>query len=90
VTVLPEEWDKVAEYVWEHREYFTGVSMLAATGDKDYAFAPNEAVTTPVDEARWNAILAGYKPVDYTMIVENTDDTTLSSELACAGGACLI
>ena len=88
VTVRPEEWDKVADYLWENREYFTGVSLLAASGDKDFAFAPNEEVTTPADEARWNAILESYRPVDYTAIVEDNDETNLSGELACAGGVC--
>jgi len=88
VTVRPEEWDKVADYLWENREYFTGVSLLAASGDKDYAFAPNEEVTTPADEARWNAILESYKPVDYTAIVEEGDETNLAGEVACAGGYC--
>jgi ribonucleoside-diphosphate reductase alpha chain len=89
-TVQTDEWDKVADYLWENREFFTGVSMLASTGDKDYAFAPNEAITTVADESRWNAILAGYKPVNYMSIVEASDDTNLSGEAACAGGACLI
>jgi ribonucleoside-diphosphate reductase alpha chain len=89
-TVQTDEWDKVADYLWENREFFTGVSMLASTGDKDYAFAPNEAITTVADESRWNAILAGYKPVNYMLIVEASDDTNLSGEAACAGGACLI
>jgi len=90
VTVRSDEWDKVADYLWENREYFTGVSLLSDTGDKDFAFAPNEAVTTEADEARWNAILAAYKPVDYTSLVEDHDDTNLSQEPACAGGACSI
>jgi ribonucleoside-triphosphate reductase len=90
VTVRPDEWEKVADYLWENREYFTGVSLLASSGDKDYAFAPNEEVTTPADEARWNAILESYKPVDYTLMVEDDDETNLSSEAACAGGACAI
>lgn len=90
VTVRPEEWDKVADYLWENREFFTGVSLLASSGDKDYAFAPNEAIVTAADEARWNAILENYKPVDYTAILEDTDDTDLSGEVACAGGVCAI
>jgi ribonucleoside-triphosphate reductase len=90
VTVKANEWDKVAEYLWDNRSFFTGVSMLAATGDKDYAFAPNEEVTTEADEMRWNAIMSGYKPVDYTTFTEEVDDTNLANELACAGGACSI
>ena len=88
VTVRPEEWDKVSDYLWENREYFTGVSLLASTGDKDFAFAPNEEVLTPADEARWNAILENYRPVDYTTLVEESDATNLTGEVACAGGVC--
>ena len=90
VTVRDDEWDKVAEYLWENREFFTGVSLLASTGDKDYAFAPNEAVITPADEARWNQILESYQPVDYTLLYEASDDTNLNGEIACAGGVCSI
>jgi ribonucleoside-diphosphate reductase alpha chain len=90
VTVRPDEWDKVADYLWENREFFTGVSLLASTGDKDYAFAPNEAIVTPVDEARWNAILESYEPLDYTLMVEDSDDTDLKGEVACSGGVCLL
>jgi ribonucleoside-diphosphate reductase alpha chain len=90
VTVKPDEWDKVAEYLWDNRDFFTGVSLLPSSGDKDYAFAPNEEVITPADEARWNAILEGYTPVDYSNLVEEGDSTNLTSEAACAGGYCSI
>ncbi len=89
VNVKPDEWDAVAEYLWKNRDYFTGVTLLSFTGDKDYAFAPNEAVVTEADEARWNLLAANYKPVDYTAIIEMEDGTALIGEAACAGGACL-
>ncbi len=89
-TVHPEEWDDVADYLWTNREFFTGVSLLPASGDKDYSFAPNEAIVTPSDEHRWNDILMGYKPVDYTAMVEDDDATDLTGEVACAGGVCAI
>lgn len=90
VTVKPDEWDAVAEYIWTHRETFSGVSLLPSTGDKDYSFAPNEAVTTPSDEIRYNQLVHDYTPVDYTEIVESADGTDLVGEAACAGGACAI
>lgn len=90
VTVRPDEWEKVSDYLWENREYFTGVSLLASTGDKDFAFAPMEEILTEADEARWNAILEHYRPVDYTNLVEESDETDLIGEAACAGGACEI
>jgi ribonucleoside-diphosphate reductase alpha chain len=90
VTVRPDEWEEVANYLWANREYFTGVSLLSFSGDKDYAFAPNEAVVTSADEHRWNDILTAYKPVNYTSLVEEGDSTDLAGEVACAGGVCLI
>lgn len=88
VQVKPDEWDAVADYLWENREFFTGVSLLPNTGDKDFAFAPNEAIVTEADEARWNQLLAHYKPVDYTLLIEEEDATDVVQEPACAGGAC--
>jgi ribonucleoside-triphosphate reductase len=90
ITVQPDEWETVAEYIWEHREDFTGVSMLPASGDKDYAFAPNEEVKTAADEARWNEIITKYKPLDYSQLVELSDETDLKGEVACASGVCSI
>jgi ribonucleoside-triphosphate reductase (thioredoxin) len=90
VTVGPDEWDDVASYIWANRELFTGVALLQNTGDKDFAFSPNEAVTTPADEQRWNEILRGYTKVDYASIVEVDDSTNLTGEAACAGGLCSI
>ena len=90
VHVKDEEWLEVAEYLWENQDFFTGVSLLPALADKMYAFAPNEEVVTKADETRWNTILASYKPVDYAAMTEDTDTTNLSSEAACAGGACAV
>jgi ribonucleoside-triphosphate reductase len=90
VQVRPDEWERVAEYLWEHNAHFTGVSLLPATADKQYAFAPHEAIETEADEARWNTLLAHYTPVDYTALVEDADGTDLRGEAACAGGACSV
>jgi len=90
VTVGSGEWEEVSKYLWANRNMFTGVSMLPSTGDKDYAFAPQEAVRTEADEARWNQLVASYKVVDYTQIFEASDETDLAGEAACAGGACSI
>lgn len=44
VTVLPDQWDEVEEYVFANRKFFAGISFLGASGDKDYAQAPNSEV----------------------------------------------
>jgi ribonucleoside-diphosphate reductase alpha chain len=47
VVVKPDEWDVVGKYIYENRQYFTGVSLLSDSGDKDYAQAPFEKVLSP-------------------------------------------
>jgi hypothetical protein len=88
ITVRPDEWEAVLDYLWTNREFFTGVTLLSSSGDKDFAFAPNEAIVTSADEQRWNDILLRYKSVDYTSLIESEDGTHVSMEPACAGGLC--
>lgn len=88
ITVRDGEWDAVANFLWRHRDDFTGVSLLPDSGDTIYAFAPFEAVKTEAQERRWNELVAGYVPVDYTALFEAEDGTALTAEAACAGGSC--
>lgn len=90
ITVRPDEWDTVADYLWEHRNSFTGVSLLPDDGDQVYAFAPFEAVKTEAQERRWNELVMGYKPIDYLAVYEAEDGTNLTGEAACSNGSCSI
>lgn len=86
VTLRSDEWDSVADRIWEHRDSFTGIALLQDAGDKAYAQAPREAVATAEDIQRWNQL--GYIPVAYTELSEDEDITELKEVVACAGGAC--
>lgn len=88
LTVRDNEWEQVADYIWDNRADFTGISMLAATGDKMYQQAPHEEVITAQDETLWNELIAKFKPVDFTQMSEAEDVTNLQGEIACAGGSC--
>ena len=88
LTVRDGEWDAVADYIWENRSDFTGISMLASSGDKLYQQAPHEEVVTAQDETLWNELIANFRPADYTLMHEQEDATNLQGEIACAGGAC--
>jgi hypothetical protein len=90
ITVRPDEWALVADYLWKHRDSFTGVSLLPDDGDTIYAFAPFEAVRSEAQERRWNELVAHYKSVDYLSVLEAEDGTNLTGEAACAGGACAL
>lgn len=86
VTVRPNEWSEVADFIWENRARFTGVALLQETGDKAYLQAPLEAVETAADVQRWNML--AYHPVPYVELSESEDATKLAQVVACAGGTC--
>lgn len=86
VTVKDDEWEQVADLIWEQRKHFTGVALLADSGDKTYRQAPRESLSTPEDIVRWNQLV--YEPVDYREMAEADDQTRLADVAACAGGAC--
>jgi ribonucleoside-diphosphate reductase alpha chain len=88
ITVRPNEWDDVAEYIWDNRADFTGISMLHATGDKIYQQAPHEEVESIQDESLWNELISNFEPVDFTEMQEADDTTNPQGEIACAGGSC--
>ncbi|MBI2496676.1 MAG: recombinase [Opitutae bacterium] len=85
-TVPAGDWEAVADFIWRHREGFTGVALFAHDGAKRYPQAPREAVETDEDVVRWNRLK--YQPVDYRQLAEKTDETALKDVAACAGGAC--
>tara|TARA_Y100000310_G_scaffold89718_1_gene86831 strand:- start:936 stop:2906 length:1971 start_codon:yes stop_codon:yes gene_type:complete len=90
VLVKENEWDKVASYLYENRNYFAAVSLLAATGDKDFKQAPMEDIVTEKDEKLFNRLSKSLSSVDYTVLEEASDETALQQTLACAGANCEI
>jgi len=40
INIRPEEWDDVAEFIYEHRDNFAGIALLPQSGDLDYPQAP--------------------------------------------------
>ena len=86
ISVRPDEWNAVADFIWAHRHAFTGIAMLQDCGDKVYQQAPREGVVTAADIAKWNTL--AHQSVDYTQLEESEDITDLKQVVACAGGAC--
>jgi intein/homing endonuclease len=40
INIRPEEWDDVANFIYDNREYFAGIALLPQSGDLDYPQAP--------------------------------------------------
>ncbi len=47
INVKDDEWDIVADYIYDNRHFFAGIALLSMSGDKDYAQAPFQTVYTP-------------------------------------------
>jgi len=88
VSVKDDEWDFVTKYLFDNRQYFCAVSLLPDFGDKLYAQAPNESVSTETDKQKYEAIIKNMSSVDYTKLQENEDETSVQATVACAGNAC--
>jgi ribonucleoside-triphosphate reductase len=51
-TVKPDEWEAVENFIYDNKAWFAGISLLPASGDKDYPQAPFTAVYTPTETVR--------------------------------------
>ena len=85
ISLQPEEWYEAGEWMWDNREYYNGLSVLPYDGGT-YTQAPFEDITWH----EYQELMHSLKQVDLSNITETEDNTDLSGELACAGGACEI
>ena len=49
ITVKPDEWLEVENFIFENQQWFAGISLLPSSGDLDYAQAPFATVLTPAE-----------------------------------------
>ncbi len=47
ITVMDDEWESVTDKIYDNRQYFCGISLLSASGDKDYCQAPFSEIFLP-------------------------------------------
>jgi ribonucleoside-triphosphate reductase len=85
VSIREHEWDAVGNWMWENKEHFNGLSVLPYDGGT-YIQAPFE----DIDEEKYNKLMETLHDVDLSNVIELEDNTDLTGELACAGGACEI
>jgi len=85
ISLKEDEWDKAGKWMWDNRECYNGLSVLPYDGGT-YTQAPFEDIT----EEEFNKKVKSLHEVNLLNIMEDTDETDLSGELACAGGVCEI
>jgi ribonucleoside-triphosphate reductase len=86
ITIKPDEWEKVGQWMWENRAYYNGLSVLPYS-EHSYIQAPFEECT----KEKYEALYASLSNVDLTKVMEEHDTTDLKGEVACSGpGGCEI
>ena len=85
ISVREHEWDTVGRWMWDNRECYNGIAVLPYAGGT-YKQAPFEDCSK--DE--YDRLYATLQNIDLTKVIELTDETDLSGEVACGGGACEI
>ena len=85
ISLKEEDWELTGEWMWENREYYNGLSVLPYDGGT-YVQPPFEDIT----EEQYHTMFLYLQEIDLSQIIEDKDETTLATELACAGGACEI
>ena len=85
VSLKAEEWEDAGEWMWNNRKYYNGLSVLPFDGGT-YTQAPFE----DIDQETYMNKLQHLTSINLENVIETEDNTDLSGELACAGGACEI
>jgi ribonucleoside-diphosphate reductase alpha chain len=85
VTMKPNEWGIVGEWLWENQNHYNGLSFMPEDLGS-YKQTPFE----DTDEATYLELSKGLSKINVANIVEINDNTNLMGEQACSGGGCEI
>ena len=85
ISIREHEWPAVGEWMWLEKDFYNGLSVLPYDSGS-YKQAPFEDCT----KEKYEELMKSLQDVDLSKIVELDDDTNLSGELACSGGACVL
>jgi ribonucleoside-triphosphate reductase len=85
ISLKEEDWELAGEWMWTNRKFYNGLSVLPYNGGT-YQQAPFEDCS----KETYDNMMKSLSSVDLSKVIELQDNTNLSGEVACAGGACEI
>ena len=85
ISLKPEDWDLAGEWMWEQRDYYNGLSVLPHDGGT-YIQAP----FTDCTKEEYERLFSKLHSIDLSKVVELSDETDLSGEIACGALGCEI
>jgi ribonucleoside-diphosphate reductase alpha chain len=71
--------------MWKNKDLYTGISVIPYDGGS-YKQAPFEDCT----KEKFDEMVKHLHAIDITKVKEVNDNTALTDQVACAGGACTI
>lgn len=83
VSIRDNEWEEVGQWMFDNRETYNGISVLPYDGGT-YKQTPFEDITLE----QYNELAELLSDIDLSLVIEKEDNTDLTGEAACAGGAC--
>lgn len=81
VYIKDHEWESVAEWMWNHRDSYNGLSVLPFDGGT-YTQTPFERIT----KEQYDDLSQYVKDIDLSNVFETENVTDLKGEIACGGG----
>jgi ribonucleoside-diphosphate reductase alpha chain len=85
ISLKPEDWDLAGEWMWENRDFYNGLSVLPYDGGT-YIQAP----FTDCTKEEYERLFSKLHSIDLSKVIELTDETDLSGEIACGALGCEI
>jgi len=85
ISVKDDEWHSVGEWMWNNHDYYNGISVLPYDNGS-YIQAPFE----DCDEETFTKMSKFLHDINLDKVIEETDNTSLNDQIACAGGSCEI
>lgn len=83
VSIREDEWDVVGDWMYKNKDTYNGISVLPYDGGT-YKQTPFEDIT----EDEYNRLSKYLTNIDLSRVKELEDNTDLTGEAACQGGAC--
>ena len=85
VSIKPEEWEMVGEWMWENRKFYNGLSVLPYS-NHTYTQSPFEDCA----QDKYEHLMKSLADINLSKIIELQDNTDLSGEVACGADGCVI
>jgi len=83
ISLKVEEWESAGEWMWKNRKHYNGLSVLPFS-DHTYKQGPFE----DCDKETFEKMMNSLHNIDLTRVIETTDETNLSGEIACGADGC--